>query len=155
MANNYCRYCFELPVVDPGQVEFFEDWLEEPDYEEDTDADPDEWYQERGGVELIELDNTILLLAEETGIPENAARLAAEWQKRFNIKETVEFQYAEYCGAMRPGEFGGGGYVIKDGVAISYDERYKACVERVAYLEQRLQEERERRVALESPRLFT
>ena len=108
MANYYTEFSFTVDVASEEEARFFVDWV-------DVDEDDLEEDDERWGVEVHNEGRHIWITGGESGSPDNAARMVAEFQEKFNKQEDVQFCWGNSCSKPRLDAFGGGAVLVYKG----------------------------------------
>lgn len=127
MAQNYTQFCLAL-TVSPEEASWLTERLDvdELDVETAEGMNLAKQYEEEGWVSVDdglwticshsydEQENTIFLFDDgESGDLERLAELLCSWASRFGrTEEIIACEYSVSCSKPRPGEFGGGVFIV-------------------------------------------
>lgn len=122
MANNYLEFSECIEGLSDAEIAFFTAALTwEPPYDEDWELPSDvawpAWWEV--GEDSVSFDYSIhearreiIFYAEEYGNVNAVAELVQEFILKFRPDYVFQITYGETCSRPRPGEFGGGAYVV-------------------------------------------
>lgn len=112
MANNYTLLAIELPTTESWDEEY--DWLLKTT-QQFEDYEKPFGHEGGGGWEVTRYENMrgrIFIHSDDSCDLESLAIMLREYLAKFHPDTILQVEYAFTCSKPRPGEFGGGAFVV-------------------------------------------